>query len=176
MKNISTFTIPDELNERAFFKEGTTVSVNPSEYTEWNVQGIFEFKYEILAFNGMASYLPWEHASEVLPDVLGEWGKINQELDILYAERNAKLAAPLMEKAIHICFSYLYWLNLKPVVLKDWGNQAEALEFVPVNFSERMAFALSRPGLYQSYKVIGQIMVELQKLAAKAQIRRMRKG
>ena len=86
------------------------------------------------------------------------------------------MAAPLMEKAIHVCFSYLYWLNLKPVVLKDWSVQAEALEFVPVNFSERMAFALSRPGLYQSYKVIEQIMAELQKLAAIAQIRRRRKG
>ena len=108
MKNICTFTIPDELNDQASFKEGPTVSIDLSEYTEWNVQGIYGFKYEILAFNGMDSYMPWEHASEVLPDVLGEWGKINQELETLYAERNAKMAAPLMEKAIHVCFSYLY--------------------------------------------------------------------
>lgn len=175
MKNIITFSIPEELHDSAFFKEGTSVSIDPDDYEGWNAEGLHQFKYEILSFNGKASYLPWEHATHVLPKVLGEWERINQELAKLYEERNAKLAAPLMEKAIHICFSYLYWLNHKPVELKEWTKQTETFEFVPVNFSERMAFSLSRPGLYQSYKVVEQMMAELQKLAAKAEIRRRRK-
>ena len=37
---------------------------------------------------------------------------------------------------------------------------------LPVNFSERISFIVSRPQLYASYKALSEIMVELEKLIA----------
>ncbi|MGM9928189.1 MAG: YpoC family protein [Bacillus sp. (in: firmicutes)] len=170
MRNIK---LPHSLEHSYFFSE-QDVELDFSQLQLWNSNAVECFLYEIAYSVEMNSYRPWENGEIVIPQLIEEWKALRCELDELYQKRLAKKAAPLMKKGIARCVSILFWMNEKPVILKDVLIEVDRLEFRPVNVTERLEFILSRPHLYQSYKVLEQIMVELEKLLVRSQISKKR--
>ncbi|MGN1402469.1 MAG: YpoC family protein [Bacillus sp. (in: firmicutes)] len=166
--------LPTSLMQSGFVRLPEEITVEPAEYSSWNGQAIRYFIYEQLHANGTDGYLPWQDF-QALKKLAEAWSLSEEKLEALYGERNRKEAEPLMEDAICMCFSFLFWLNDEPVALADWKTKAETFTYVPVNFTERMDYIIARPSLYQSYKAIQQIMIELEKLAAKKSIKLIRK-
>lgn len=175
MSNLVNLSVPSNLAHPFFFKEEKLKDIDLERYQLWNVDALDHFMYEIIYSNNEIAYKPWEHGDEILPILMDHWKKLDDRLGDHYQKRDVKSASPLMKKAIHTCISYVFWLNEKPIVLQDMSLAIMSSEFVPVNFAERFQFVLSRPNLYQSYKTIQQIMIELEKLYAKSIIKKQRR-
>jgi hypothetical protein len=172
MNNFIQVIIPEHMKHPFFFDQMQYVTVDPALYQDWNIEGVRNFHFELLFNQTQSCYQPWLHSEEVVPALYKQSKTIMQELDELYKERNIKEAAPKMREIISICFACQFWQNDKPVILNSWEKAVNECIFKPVNFIERMNFILSRPTLYQSYKAIEQIMIELEKLYARIVIKK----
>ena len=69
----------------------------------------------------------------------------------------------------------LYWLNEKPVVLRN-GLVDSSLEIKPFNLEDRLQFILKRLNGYHSYKQLDELFKELEKQHAIKLIRLNRKS
>ena len=69
----------------------------------------------------------------------------------------------------------LYWLNEKPVVLRN-GLVDSSLEIKPFNLEDRLQFILKRLNGYHSYKQLDELFKELEKHHAIKLIRLNRKS
>lgn len=175
MKNVKEIPIPKHLMHPFFFDDKESVLVDPILFQNWDLTGSKSFGYEILTAHDFDCYKPWMHYEEVVPLLFVEWKSIQKELEGLYNKRNTKAAAPLMKEAITICLLCQFWSNEKPVILDNWQKEVEECVFIPINFTERMSFILSRASLYQSFKALEQIMIELEKQFARIKIKKQMK-
>ena len=175
MSNEIKISMPQTLNHPYFFSNIEEVIIDATLYQQWNSKSASEFSYELLASQKVQCYHPWEHVKEVFADVVNDWKDIQAQLDELYQQRKTGQVGPLMKQGISICFASLFWLNEKPIILHEWQKAIDELPFVPVNFAERMEFVLARPNLYQSFKVLEQFMVEVEKLFVRSQILKKKK-
>lgn len=175
MSNEIKISLSQALNHPYFFRNIDEVTIDVAQYQQWNMSAVSGFMYELLTSQDIQCYHPWEHVKEVFTDVMKCWESLREQLDTLFQKRETSKVAPLMKQGISICFASLFWLNEKPTILNEWQKAIDELSYVPVNFVERMEFVLSRPNLYQSYKVLEQFMVEMEKLFVRSQILKKKK-
>jgi hypothetical protein len=103
---------------------------------------------------------------EAIKQLLIEWGAVKNQLEILYKNRDQKNTLEGMEKGISLFIQFLYWSNDRQIIGKE-SIPVEDLEIKPVNVEERLKFIISRPNLFHSYRQLGELMIEQQKLYAK---------
>ncbi|WP_019241969.1 MULTISPECIES: YpoC family protein [Bacillus] len=167
--------IPSAMKSDYFFGDVQNIKIDSTAFQNWNKAALDNFNYELLFTNEITCYHPWENSEEVIPHLFDEWRSIKEHLENFYSKRDVKKAAPYMKQAISISLSSIFWMNNSPVNIQEWSTKVESFKHVPVNFSERMNFILSRPNLYQSFKTIEQIINELEKIFAVLQIKKNNK-
>ncbi|WP_042346467.1 YpoC family protein [Bacillus massiliigorillae] len=172
MMNVIKVELPTQLQSDLFFLNEQSLSVNVDKYLEWDIATLNVGFYEALYFNRVESFQPWTKSEVVIPDIMLAWKEKQVILADLYAKRAAKEATQHMKVSIKYALAALYYANEQPIILNDWQKHVEQLEHVPVNFTERMTFILSRPNLYQSFKALEQIMIELEKMYARITIKK----
>ena len=174
MSNEIIIKIPQVLRHAYFHENKEEMTLDSTQTERWTVQGAYDFRYECLEAAQIPCFAPWNDIENVFPDMKEYWREIQEQLDECYQQRDTKKAAPFMKQGISMCFTLLFWINEKPAILHEWSKAVEELAFVPVNFSERIQFVLARPNLYQSFKVLEQMMSELEKLMVRSQIMKKR--
>ncbi|MGM9923386.1 MAG: YpoC family protein [Bacillus sp. (in: firmicutes)] len=172
MTKIIEAPIPSQLQNDYFFPQDQVLAIDMEEYQEWRPEALGNWHYEFLEYEGAEGYKPWLHSETVIPDIMLAWKEKQRVLTELYAKRAVKEAAPYMKEGICLAFAALYYSNERPVRLNEWQQAINELAASPVNFTERMGFIISRPSLYQSFKALEQIMIELEKMYARFTIRK----
>ncbi|MEH6941594.1 YpoC family protein [Bacillus sp. JJ722] len=172
MTKMVEVSIPKQLQDDFFYADERKLSIDAEMYQEWEINALNDGGYEALFFNSIDGFHPWKHSEVVIPAIMQSWKEKQSILADLYARRAVKEAAPYMKEGIKYTLATLYYANEHPIVLNDWQNKVNQLPNVPVNFTERMTFILSRPSLYQSFKALEQIMIELEKLYARITIKK----
>jgi hypothetical protein len=110
---------------------------------------------------------------EDISNLLKEWENSKDPLEVLFRKRDYTNAKVLMEKGIILFIQFLSWSNELPVSLDEPFNSNQ-FEFKPVNVEERLAFIMSRPNLYHSYRQLSELMIEQEKLFMKKSIQKKR--
>jgi hypothetical protein len=149
-----------------------------TETIEWNEQYEESFiaeiplVYEAAFHNGLDVLKPWKIADQTIPVVIHEWRNIKEELTIKFAKRDHVMIEELMRRGISFFYEVLYWSNHQPVVLFE--HKDVKLKIIPINFSERMKFILTRIKNYHSFVQLTELFNEMEKLFWKHQV--MKKG
>ncbi|PLT34906.1 YpoC family protein [Bacillus sp. V5-8f] len=170
MRGPITCSIPEELKHPLFFS-GEDAVISPAALQDRGIAGVNPyFAYELLYWNGLNGYRPWEADQLSLVEIFSHWKRINQKAGLLFSDRKAEDACIYMIEGLSLFFSALFWLNNKPVSLKNWEAAIESFPFKPVNTSDRLSFIFFRPGLYHSYVQLAELFAELEKLYYKKEI------
>ncbi|QCJ43247.1 hypothetical protein FAY30_15810 [Bacillus sp. S3] len=111
-----------------------------------------------------------DNLAEAVSSVLKEWEQMKARLDQLFRERDQKNANDLMKKGITLFIQFLHYTNVETSI-PNRSLDFDQLSFKPVNIRERLGFIMARPGLYHSYRQLSELMVELEKLYAKKNIK-----
>jgi uncharacterized protein (DUF433 family) len=74
-----------------------------------------------------------------------------------------------MKKGIGLFIQFLYWSNDRQINSKE-PVSINQLVITPVNLDERLAYILSRPNLFHSYRQLSELMTEQAKQYAKKNI------
>lgn len=172
MTEMVEVSIPKQLQNNYFYSNEQTLTVDTVMYQQWEINAANDVVYEVLYYNNIDSFQPWKHSEVVIPSIMLSWKEKQSLLADLYTKRAVKEAAPYMKEGIKYTLAALFYANEQPIVLNDWQNKVDQLPNVPVNFTERMTFILSRPNLYQSFKALEQIMIELEKMYARITIKK----
>lgn len=150
--------IPSELTSPFFF---------PIEKVMWKEEYANQlnleipFIYEAAFFSGIDALKPWDVAEQCVPVIFNEWKKVKQNLLDFYENRDSRGAVLPMKKAIGLFLEAVYWSNHVPVKLN--GMSLEKLKVKPINADERLEFIMNRPGLYNSFKQLSELMAEQEK-------------
>lgn len=160
---IITLPLPDELDNPFFFSTNLIKVEKSSGFSTKN------FIYEILFYSGIESYKPWENQLEVIPRALEEWRRVRSMLEDLYRKRDQKNSLHAMKSGIGLFIQILFWSNDLPVSLKE-PITSRQFNFKPVNMEERLAFIISRPNLFHSFRQLDELMLEQEKLFVKKNI------
>ena len=156
--------LPIELHHPFFFSTKVIeVEISPSMHVTEN------FMYDALFYNGIASFKPWENPSDAIPQLIEEWKKDRELLEALHRNRDQKNTLKAMKKGIGLFIQFLFWSNNKPVLLKN-SISLNSIEYKPVNIEERLAFIISRPTLFHSFRQLSELMVEQEKIFVKKSI------
>jgi tRNA nucleotidyltransferase/poly(A) polymerase len=114
-----------------------------------------------------------ENVDQAISNLLSEWERIKVELEILYRNRDQKSTLQGMKKGIGLFIQFLYLSNDRQVNSKEFIS-INLLEITPVNLEERLAYILSRPNLFHSYRQLSELMTEQAKQYAKKNIAKKR--
>jgi len=163
---ILSVKIPKHLQHSLYMGNDDIIEIDSSKFQEWNEEGVYDLSYELLYEQNEQCFLPWEKGEEIIPKLFAQWRNLHEQLEAFYKQRNVKEALPLMQKGIKLCIAILFWHNNRPITCQHWDSLEKSGFSLPVNFSERISFIVSRPQLYASYKALSEIMVELEKLIA----------
>lgn len=109
---------------------------------------------------------------EIQEDILAlveEWKIVQEQLEVLYRNRDQKNSLEGMKKGISLFIQFLFWTNEQPID-PNMPITLELLEVKPVNLEERLGFIISRPNLFHSYRQLSELMTEQEKLYAKNKI------
>lgn len=174
MNKIISIPIPKHLKHPLYFEGNEVAEIDVSAFQQWNSVAVEQLCYELLINANEKCYQPWFESEEIIPLLSKEWKQLEEQLEELYKQRAVKEAEPLMRRGIKLCIASLFWHNGQPIALNNWEHLNEICPSIPVNFSERMGFIMTRPSLYASFKVLSQIMLELQKVIAIDQVKRKR--
>lgn len=158
-----TLPVPAELRNRFFFEENCVNIEQPLELLSVN------FFCEILFYNGIETFKPWENPVIAASFLKEEWGRVKDKLEDLFRIRDQKNSLQAMKKGIGLFLQLLFWSNDQPVVIKEplLFNQ---VVFKPINLEERLEFVLSRPHLFHSFRQLSELMEEQEKLFVKKNI------
>ena len=163
-ESIISLPLPIELDNPFFFTDKIIkVEKNPSGL------GTENFIYEAFFYNGMSSFKPWEKQAILIPEVLEEWEKVREQLSELFQNRSQNKILNVMKKGIGLFLQFLFWSNDRPVSLIK-PIPSEPLDCKPVNLEERIAFIISRPILFHSFRQLSELMVEQEKAYVKKNI------
>jgi hypothetical protein len=163
IENRKKLSIPSQLFHPLFFSE-KEISLS---ITEQPLKSCENFYFELLFYNGMKGNKPWTNSEQYLPLIHEEWQMQKREIENLYRQREKSEIIEAMKKGIGLFLQFLYWSNGKPVYLKELPTFSD-LSLKPVNLDERAGFIISRPSLYHSFIQLCELMVEQEKLLAKA--------
>jgi hypothetical protein len=166
-EQIKKVAIPAELFHPFFFSE-KDISLNLSDKASWTNEN---FYFELLFFNGIVSDTPWMSPELFLPILQEEWGIQKRVLEDLHRKRLKNGIIEAMKKSLGLFLEYLYWNNGKPVCLNNFPDFSD-VKLRPVNLVERAEFIAARPGLYHSFVQLCELMIEMEKLAAKENVKK----
>ncbi|MCM3692810.1 YpoC family protein [Neobacillus niacini] len=110
-----------------------------------------------------------ENVDQTISNLLLDWEKIKIELETLYRNRDQKSTVQGMKKGIGLFIQFLYLSNNRRINSKE-SISINQLEITPVNLDERLAYILSRPNLFHSYRQLSELMTEQAKQYAKKNI------
>jgi hypothetical protein len=110
-----------------------------------------------------------ENVDQAISNLLSDWERIKVELEILYRNRDQKSTLQGMKKGIGLFIQFLYWSNDRQINSKE-PVSINQLVITPVNLDERLAYILSRPNLFHSYRQLSELMTEQAKQYAKKNI------
>jgi hypothetical protein len=157
--------LPAELNNPFFFSTKIIKAENdPSKL------GIENFMFDALFYNGNESFKPWENQVDSIPIIMVEWEKNKDQLEKLHRNRDQKNTLHLMKKSIGLFLEFLFWSNDRPVSLQQ-PIPCYPIDYKPVNIEERIAFIISRPNLYHSFRQLSELIMEQEKIYAKKRIK-----
>ncbi|WP_312096784.1 YpoC family protein [Niallia sp.] len=122
------------------------------------------FLHEVNFYHKRIVYQPWDKAnfSECVKKIIEEWKQLKEKLHQFAAERDTYKLQQGLTLGMEYFLECLYWINEKPVVLKD-GLVSEGLEIKPFNLEDRLQFILKRLNGYHSYKQLDELFKELEK-------------
>jgi hypothetical protein len=161
---INLLPLPAELDNPFFFSTKIIkVDNNPSKPVTKN------FICDVLFYNGIDSFKPWENQTDAIPLLIEEWGRDKKLLEELHRSRNQKDILVIMKKGISLFVQFLFWTNDRPVSLKE-PIPFYPVAYKPVNIEERLAFIISRPNLFHSFRQLSELMLEQEKLFVKKNI------
>lgn len=106
---------------------------------------------------------------ECISQLLGKWDDLQEQLMLIFRERNKEQAAVKMERGIALMIEFLHRANDVPVQSIP-AVSYEKLQIKPLNIEERLNFILARPHQYQSFMQLCELMVEMEKAYIKAKI------
>lgn len=109
---------------------------------------------------------PWLGEDRQIPLLLEEWGKLEQEVKKLFADRNNEGALQPMKVGIDLLLQFVFWSNKLPVGNLEELNSDNIL-IKPVNVIERIQFILQRPNLYPSFVQLSELFTEQTKQYSK---------
>jgi hypothetical protein len=110
-----------------------------------------------------------ENVDQAISNLLSDWERIKVELETLYRNRDQKSTLQGMKKGIGLFIQFLYWSNDRQINSKE-PISINQLVITPVNLDERLAYILSRPNLFHSYRQLSELMTEQAKQYAKKNI------
>jgi hypothetical protein len=110
-----------------------------------------------------------ENVDQAISNLLSDWERIKVELEGLYRNRDQKSTLQGMKKGIGLFIQFLYWSNDRQINSKE-PSSINQLVITPVNLDERLAYILSRPNLFHSYRQLSELMTEQAKQYAKKNI------
>jgi hypothetical protein len=110
-----------------------------------------------------------ENVDQAISKLLSDWERIKVELETLYRNRDQKSTLQGMKKGIGLFIQFLYWSNDRQINSKE-PISINQLVITPVNLDERLAYILSRPNLFHSYRQLSELMTEQAKQYAKKNI------
>lgn len=110
-----------------------------------------------------------ENVDQAISNLLSDWERIKVELETLYRNRDQKSTLQEMKKGIGLFIQFLYWSNDRQINSKE-PISINQLVITPVNLDERLAYILSRPNLFHSYRQLSELMTEQAKQYAKKNI------
>ncbi|WHZ01510.1 hypothetical protein QNH48_21300 [Neobacillus sp. YX16] len=110
-----------------------------------------------------------ENVDQAISNLLSDWERIKVELEGLYRNRDQKSTLQGMKKGIGLFIQFLYWSNDRQINSKE-PISINHLVIKPVNLDERLAYILSRPNLFHSYRQLSELMTEQAKQYAKKNI------
>ncbi|PAE43711.1 YpoC family protein [Bacillus sp. 7884-1] len=110
-----------------------------------------------------------ENVDQAISNLLSDWERIKVELEGLYRNRDQKSTLQGMKKGIGLFIQFLYWSNDRQINSKE-PILINHLVITPVNLDERLAYILSRPNLFHSYRQLSELMTEQAKQYAKKNI------
>jgi hypothetical protein len=110
-----------------------------------------------------------ENVDQAISNLLSDWERIKVELEILYRNRDQKSTLQGMKKGIGLFIQFLFWSNDRQINSKE-PVSINQLVITPVNLDERLAYILSRPNLFHSYRQLSELMTEQAKQYAKKNI------
>lgn len=110
-----------------------------------------------------------ENVDQAISNLLSDWERIKVELEGLYRNRDQKSTLQGMKKGIGLFIQFLYWSNDRQIISKE-PISINHLVITPVNLDERLAYILSRPNLFHSYRQLSELMTEQAKQYAKKNI------
>ncbi|MGE7878385.1 YpoC family protein [Peribacillus muralis] len=167
MTQFLSLKVPKQLNHPLFFPEKEII-IETEHYAAWSESIPFEaFPFEVLYLNEVVSYTPWTKGAEHVKEILENWKQIETECRLLFSERKAGQTLELMKRGISLFLAAVFWLHGRPVMLRAWQEQMESFHTIPVNVTERLAFILSRPAFYPSYRQLSELFQEFEKQYAK---------
>jgi hypothetical protein len=158
-----TLSVPPELKNGFFFSSDKIKMEMPEKKLTDN------FVYELLYYHGIDGWKPWENQEESFLFLMEEWEGVREQLEELYRNRDQNNARSAMKKGIGLFIQLLFWANDQPVLLKE-PIPSIPLVYQPVNLSERLAFIMSRPNLFHSFRQLSELIVEQEKLYVKKSI------
>jgi hypothetical protein len=161
-QQLYTLPIPKEVSHPFFFTEKEIVihkNIKAFHFAEI-------FTFEILFYNGIEDYMPWDDSVTPISYALEEWNGLKSKLEELHRNRDKKGLRQSMKTGIGLFLEILFWSNDRSVRL-DKPDMIEALNYKPVNIRERLEFIMARPGLFHSYIQLSELMTEQEKLFAK---------
>jgi hypothetical protein len=162
---IISLPLPTELDNPFFFPTKIIkVEKNTSMLLTEN------FIYDALFYNGITSFKPWQNQADAFPHLIEEWEKVREQLEELHRNRDQKNTLNAMKKGIGLFLQLLFWSNDRPVMIKE-PISFYPLDCKPVNIEERLAFIISRPNLFHSFRQLSELMVEQEKAFVKKSIR-----
>ena len=160
----TVFPIPKELRDPFFFS-GDLVKIDENHVKPCEPF----FAYELLYYNGRgADSPPWLVQGSWVKDILMEWKKEEEYLNVLFKGRSKGISES-MRKSIARFYVLLYWSNKHPVRLENWQSSIEHFSLKPVNVIERLTFIRNNPALYHSFIQLSQLFEEQHKQYAKYQ-------
>ncbi|MFS0863363.1 YpoC family protein [Fredinandcohnia sp. 179-A 10B2 NHS] len=103
--------------------------------------------------------------------LLTNWEKQKTSLSALFSARNKSAVAELMCASIHQFLILLSITNLKDFTSEEnLIEEANSLEYKPINFTERFEFIKNNPKLHHSFVQLCELYNEQIKLYAKSKI------
>lgn len=94
--------------------------------------------------------------------LLEEWEKVKKELEELFAERDHKSAVQPMKKGTDLFLEILICVN-KLSFEPSHNLHYENFRIKPINVADRLNFIIKRPGLYQSFIQLTELINEIHK-------------
>lgn len=165
--------VTDKYFHPLFYQDETNIIIDTSRPILDNIINYY-FCYDIaIEHNVELIQKPWEE--DVLPAIFSYWKNEKEKIKQQIQLRQREKADEPMKTMLSLFISGLYWLNQRHVPpLATLLEEANKLQYKPINISERLEFILQHHTHTHSYIQLDQLFLELEKLYAKSNITRRR--